>query len=114
MCLANPDEIFDHDDQAGAVESTRRKRLARQHIRTMKSQTHKLDTLQLLTEEVEQIEPLPVSEPGGMISLSDDTEKAGKQLLLSPTELKKRESTRHDKRMSDWIETMEKIKRAKG
>jgi hypothetical protein len=114
VCLANPDEIFDHDDQAGAVESTRRKRLARQHIRTMKSQTHKLDTLQLLTEEVEQIEPLPVSEPGGMISLSDDTEKAGKQLLLSPTELKKRESTRHDKRMSDWIETMEKIKRAKG
>jgi hypothetical protein len=113
VCLASPDEIFDHDDRAGAVESTRRKRLARHHIRTMKSQTDKLDTLKLLTEEVEQIGPLPVPEPGGIISLSDDTEKAGKQLLMSPAKLRKRESTEHDKKMREWSETMDKIKKNK-
>jgi hypothetical protein len=109
VCIAMPDTYYDHGDRDGAIESTRRKRLARSHIRKMKSETDELDTLKLLDEEYREIRPVSVAEPGGIVSLTDDSARAGRELLKTPSQLTNEGSSAHDIQQEEWGKTMKKI-----
>lgn len=114
VCDAFPETTFAHDDKAGAVESSRRRKVARDHIRAMKRQTHRIDSLAILAEETAAIEPLPIPEPVGAIGFDPETEKAGRELAKSPSQRRNERTEAEDRRMAEWDANMEKLKRVNG
>ncbi len=114
VCVAFPEAAFDHGDRAGAVEASRRRKVARDHERAMKAQTQRIDTLELLEKEAAAIEPLPVPEPSGVIGFDPETEKAGRELAKSPHRLRDERSDAEKRRLAEWDSNVEKIKRVIG
>ncbi|MEX1034416.1 MAG: Mu transposase C-terminal domain-containing protein, partial [Sneathiella sp.] len=110
VCIALPDRVFDHGDRDGAIESGRRKTFMRKQIRAMRKETDKIDTLEILTEQAESIEPTPLPELGGVIKLSDQDERAGRELAKPLSEIE--QEKKDDK--EEYFRTFDKLITNKG
>ena len=94
LCAAEPDRAFFHEDQAGAIEASRRQKIQAGSVRRMREAVSPIDGRDLIAQAASEVVISAKPERGAVVRFDPNQTQAGQALVASSTERANRKRTK--------------------